>query len=147
MERIPGKSAGRLVERSAAGRGTAVPRMADPRPEMLGWIRYPSNPANLPGRCTSECDWGFYTAVHTTGPKFGPGTNRNWIAGDWHLGVQIMIAADQLSAGSQCVAELLGVLSLMAGSAPEAQVPLKVGTPSKGSSEAIVDKAVRMVLR
>lgn len=89
----------------------------------------------------------FYTTVHTIGPKYPPGTDRTWIAGDWHLGVQIMTAAGQLSAGSPYIAELLGVLALIGGTAPEAQVPLKVGTPPKGAAETVVDKAVRMALR
>lgn len=88
----------------------------------------------------------YYTAVLTMGPKFEPGTDRTWIAGDWHLGVQNMIAVRQLSTASPYVTELLDALSRIAGSAPEAQVPLKVGSTPNGAMEALVDKVVRMAL-
>lgn len=88
----------------------------------------------------------YYTAVLTMGPKFEPGTDRTWIAGDWHLGVQNMIAVRQLSTASPYVTELLDALSRVAESAPEAQVPLKVGSTPNGAMEALVDKVVRMAL-
>ena len=88
----------------------------------------------------------YYTAVLTMGPKFEPGTDRTWIAGDWHLGVQNMVAVGQLSEASPYVAELLDALSRVAGSVPEAQMPLKVGSTPNGAMEALVDKVVRMAL-
>ena len=89
----------------------------------------------------------YYTAVLTMGPKFEPGTDRTWIAGDWHLGIQNLIAANQLSAASPYVAELLNALIRIAASAPEARVPLKVGSTPNRAMEALVDKAVRMALQ
>ena len=89
----------------------------------------------------------YYTGVLTVGPKFSPGTDRTWIAGDWHFGVQSMVAAGQLSARSPYVAQLLDSLILIAASAPEAQVALRVGTHPNSAMEALVDKAVRLALR
>ena len=88
----------------------------------------------------------YYTAVLTMGPKFEPGTARTWIAGDWLFGVQSMVVAGQLTSGSPYVAELLDALFRIAGSASEAQVPLKIGSTPNGAMEALVDKAVRMAL-
>lgn len=89
----------------------------------------------------------YYTPVLTIGPKFGPGTARTWIAGDWHLGVQMMIASGQLSPGSPYVAGLLSALARIGASAPEAQVALEAGPPPSGSMEVLLDKAVRLALR
>lgn len=89
----------------------------------------------------------YFTPVLTLGPKFEPGTDRTWIAGDWHLGLQILIPPSRLSAASPYVAELLDALLRIAASAPEARVPLKVGSTPSGAMEALVDKAVRMALQ
>lgn len=89
----------------------------------------------------------YFTPVLTIGPKFGPGTGRTWIAGDWHVGVQMMVSAGQLSAGSPYVAKLLGALAHIAASAPEAQIALEVGIPPSSGAETLLDKAVRMALR
>lgn len=89
----------------------------------------------------------YYTQVLTVGPKFEPGTSRAWIAGDWHLGVQVMIADGQLSAGSPYVAELLGSLAVIGASASDAQVALRVRAPPRSAMEALVDKAIRLALR
>lgn len=88
----------------------------------------------------------FYTPVHALGPNIEPGTDRTWIAGDWHLGVQIMVTAGQLSAESPYVVKLLSVLGLIGASAPGARVPLRVGTRPNSAMESLVDKAVRMAL-
>lgn len=88
----------------------------------------------------------YYTAVPTMGPKFEPDTDRTWIAGDWLFGVQSMVVAGKLTSGSTYVAELLDALFRIAGSASEAQVPLKVRSTPNGAMEALVDKAVRMAL-
>ena len=70
-------------------------------------------------------------------PKFEPGTDRTWIAGDWLFGVQSMVVAGRLTAGSTYVAELLDALFRIAGSASEAQVPLKVRSTPNGAMEAL----------
>ncbi len=89
----------------------------------------------------------FYSNVVTIGPKFAPETDRSWIAGDWHLGIQMMTSADQLEAGSPYVVSLLQSLALIAASASKAQVDLKVNEEPKEGLEAVLDKAVRMALR
>lgn len=89
----------------------------------------------------------YYTSVLTIGPKFGPSTDRPWIAGDWLTGVQTMVAAGSLSARSPYVAEVLDSLARIGASAPEARVPLEVGTPPEGAMEALIDKVLRMALR
>ena len=89
----------------------------------------------------------YFTGVLTVGPKFSPGTDRTWIAGDWLFGIQSMTMGGHLSATSPYVTELLDALVRIAASAPEALVPLKVRSPPKGAMEALVDKAVRMALR
>ena len=89
----------------------------------------------------------YFTGVLTVGPKFSPGTDRTWVAGDWLFGIQSMTMGGPLSATSPYVTELLDALVRIAASAPEALVPLKVRSPPKGAMEALVDKAVRMALR
>ena len=85
-----------------------------------------------------------YSPVFAVGPKFEPGIDRSWIAGDWHIGVQMMISNGLLSADSAYVTELLRSLDRIATA--ELRIELSItNKPAKGM-ETLLDKIVRMAL-
>lgn len=86
----------------------------------------------------------YYSSVLTIGPKFGPDIDRSWIAGDWHLGIQMMIAHGLLSANSRYVSELLSSLSRIAQS--EVRINFEVDRKPSDGMESVIDKIVRMAL-
>lgn len=85
-----------------------------------------------------------YSVVLTVGPKFSPTVSAQWIAVDWHLGVQKMIVHQQLSSDSPYLQELLLALRQLAQA--DNPYPLEVSAEPAAGLESVVDKAIRMAL-
>ena len=86
----------------------------------------------------------YYSSVLTIGPKFGPDMDRTGIAGDWNLGIQMMITAGVLSIDSRYVSALLNSLSRIA--AAEVRIEFEVDTEPLDDTEARIGTIVQMAL-
>lgn len=84
------------------------------------------------------------SAVLTIGPKFGPGTSIQWIAADWHLGVQKLIVNGALSGESPYVRELLFALEQAATG--ELQAPPAIRVKPAAGIEEKVHRAIALAL-
>ena len=85
-----------------------------------------------------------YTAILTVGPKFDSRVESAWIAGDWSVGIRMMVDKGTLSRDPDYVIELLRSLELIAQSASSVEFTV-VREPAAGI-ESLLDKILNMVL-
>ena len=115
---------------ASAGRGIEIPfEMPDEVYRELAILQRPENEQSI---------------VLTIGPKFGPDVSSQWIAADWNLGVQKMIANGNLPRESAYISELLYALELVATADSQLALALR-GKPAAGIEEK-VHRAVSLAL-
>lgn len=85
-----------------------------------------------------------YTAILTVGPKFDSRVGSAWIAGDWYMGVQMMVDQGLLSRDSEYVVALLRSLELIAQSV--ANVEFTVAHKPAVGIESLLDAILNMAL-
>lgn len=83
--------------------------------------------------------------VLTIGPKFGPEDSPQWIASDWHLGIQKMVVHGSLAVESSYVRELLTALEQVATAESQA-VTLTIRAKPASGIEQKVHQAISLAL-
>lgn len=106
-------------------------------------------PGTMPDDVTRELSillepQNHYTAILTVGPKFDSRVESAWIAGDWSVGIRVMVDRGTLSRDSDYINELLRSLELIAQSA--SSVEFTVARKPAAGIESLLDKILNMVL-
>ena len=116
---------------ASAGRGIEVPfEMPSEVYKELAVLQKPENEQSF---------------VLTIGPKFGPEISPQWIASDWHLGIQKMVVHGSLAAESGYVRELLNALEQVA-TAESQVVTLTIRAEPISGFEEKVHRAINLAL-
>lgn len=86
----------------------------------------------------------YFAQTLAIGPKFGPGVSDQWIAADWHLGIERLVVEKRLSSDSPFVQEVLSILRTGAEAAGRISATLR-SKPANGL-EAQIAAALRFSL-
>lgn len=106
-------------------------------------------PYEMPAEISSELEIlqrpeNEQSIVLTIGPKFGADVSAQWIAADWHLGVQKLVNRGSLSGESTYVKELLNTLEQIAKG--EAWIALSTNAKPSAGFEDKIHRAATLAL-